>query len=242
MVARPFTVLMVCMGNICRSPMAERLLQLRLSERLGDDAADLVVVHGAGTGAWHEGEPMHEQSAQEVLTRGGDPAGFQARALTAEMLGDWSLTPDAFFAAEAAEDSLAVEAAADSYRPEDVEPGDVEEIAAEAPGSDLILTASIEQVEFVVDLVPAASHRTFVLGEFARLAEQVDPASLPPAGASRKAVAARGRALVAAANRLRDGARFADQVPDPWGRAPEYFTAVADQIDAAVSVLADRLV
>ena len=38
----PFTVLHVCMGNICRSPMAERLLRLRLADRLGPAAADLV--------------------------------------------------------------------------------------------------------------------------------------------------------------------------------------------------------
>ncbi|MFI5956775.1 phosphotyrosine protein phosphatase [Cryptosporangium sp. NPDC051539] len=188
-----FSVLMVCMGNICRSPMAERLLRLRLDERLGD--SDLVEVHGAGTGAWHEGEPMHRRSADEVLARGGDPSGFRARMLTEEMLA-----------------------------------------------SDLVLTATIEQVSFVAELVPSAASRTFVLGEFARLAAQADDDGLPPP----TDLAARGRALVAAADHLRGGvpsgtARYSDEVPDPWGRAPEYFTAVADQIDEAVTVLADRL-
>ena len=201
-------VLMVCMGNICRSPMAERLLALRLTERLGPPAADLVVVHGAGTGAWHEGEPMHRQAHDEVLARGGDPAGFRARALVAAMLA---------------------------------EPAD--EIVDEVHGSDLVLTATIEQVEFVAELDPAAAPRTFVLGEFARLAALVENDVLAPAGTD---VAARGRALVAAAHRLRDGAHRqqasrSDEVPDPFGRAPEYFTAVADQIDEAVTVLADRL-
>ncbi|TQS44142.1 phosphotyrosine protein phosphatase [Cryptosporangium phraense] len=181
-----FTVLMVCMGNICRSPMAERLLRLRLDERLAD--GDLVEVHGAGTGAWHEGEPMHRQAAEEVLARGGDPSAFAARALTEEMLE-----------------------------------------------SDLVLTATIEQVGFVAELVPSAASKTFVLGEFARLAAEV-PDDLPGSD-----LAARGRALVAEADQLRDGARYSDEVPDPWGRAPEYFTAVADQIDDAVTVLADRL-
>lgn len=199
MTAAPFTVLMVCMGNICRSPMAERLLRLRLSERLGADADDLVVVHGAGTGGWHEGEAMHGQSAREVLARGGDPAGFQARTLTAAMLAD---------------------------------PGD---LADEVPGADLVLTATVEQVEFVAGLVPAAAARTFVLGEFARLAEKVEQDGLPTT------VPARGRALVAQADKLRDAPRYADEVPDPWGRPPEYFSAVADQIDTAVTMLADRL-
>jgi protein-tyrosine phosphatase len=199
MTAAPFTVLMVCMGNICRSPMAERLLRLRLTERLGHETEDTVVVYGAGTGGWHEGEPMHGQAAREVLARGGDPAGFRARALTAEMLAD------------------------------------------EASGADLVLTATIEQVEFVAALVPAAAGRTFVLGEFARLAEKVDLDELPSAGADLATVAARGRALVARADKLRDAPRYADEVPDPWGRPPEYFSAVADQIDAAVTALADCL-
>ncbi|MFG1923496.1 phosphotyrosine protein phosphatase [Cryptosporangium sp. NPDC048952] len=189
-----FSVLMVCMGNICRSPMAERLLRLRLEERL--ENSDLVVVHGAGTGAWHEGEPMHVQSAEEVLARGGDPAGFSARMLTTAML---------------------------------------------AEQTDLALTATIEQVEFISEMDPAAAPHTFVLGEFARLAARVPEDELPTGD-----LVARGRALVAAADRLRDGAEpkkahRSDEVPDPWGRAPEYFTAVADQIDDAVTVLADRL-
>ncbi|GAA3390186.1 arsenate reductase/protein-tyrosine-phosphatase family protein [Cryptosporangium minutisporangium] len=211
--SKPFSVLMVCMGNICRSPMAERLLRLRLADRLGPAAADLVVVHGAGTGGWHEGEPMHHQAADEVLARGGDPAGFQARALTAAMLVDPSVPVTA----------------------------EVAELADEVPGSDLVLTATIEQVAFVAELVPDAAPRTFVLGEFARLAAAVDPATLPPGGADAASLGARGRALVAAAHQRRDGNRYSDEVPDPWGRAPEYFTAVADQIDEAVTVLADRL-
>ena len=214
MTAAPFTVLMVCMGNICRSPMAERLLRRRLSERLGDDAGDLVVVHGAGTGGWHEGEPMHGQAAREVLARGGDPAGFRARALTAAMLADPTALTD---------------------------PIGADEVVAEVSGADLVLTATIEQVEFVAELVPLASARTFVLGEFARLAASVDAGQLPPVGTEAAALALRGRALVAAAAALRQGARYADEVPDPWGRAPEYFSAVADQIDNAVTVLAERL-
>ncbi|HTF08869.1 MAG TPA: phosphotyrosine protein phosphatase, partial [Asanoa sp.] len=50
----PFTVLHVCMGNICRSPMAERLLALAVQQRLSraaTGAADpraLVLSHSAG--------------------------------------------------------------------------------------------------------------------------------------------------------------------------------------------------
>ncbi|MFS8498965.1 MAG: phosphotyrosine protein phosphatase, partial [Micromonosporaceae bacterium] len=51
----PFTVLHVCMGNICRSPMAERLLRAAVAELAGlpqDEADALVHSHSAGTGGW----------------------------------------------------------------------------------------------------------------------------------------------------------------------------------------------
>lgn len=86
----PFTVLHVCMGNICRSPMAERLLELAVAERLGRlggpdrSAGDLVHSHSAGTGGWHAGEEMNPPAARQVQSRGGDPAGFAARRLRSE--------------------------------------------------------------------------------------------------------------------------------------------------------------
>ncbi|GIF64241.1 hypothetical protein Ais01nite_22760 [Asanoa ishikariensis] len=88
----PFTVLHICMGNICRSPMAERLLALAVQQRLsrvpagtattGADA--LVLSHSAGTGGWHDGEEMNPPAARQVRARGGDPAGFAARKLLSE--------------------------------------------------------------------------------------------------------------------------------------------------------------
>lgn len=78
----PFTVLHVCMGNICRSPMAERLLALAVREAGGDDA--FLHSHSAGTGGWHEGEEMNPPAARQVKARGADPDGFTARKLRAE--------------------------------------------------------------------------------------------------------------------------------------------------------------
>jgi protein-tyrosine phosphatase len=91
----PFTVLHVCMGNICRSPMAERLLARAVSERLSRAAREvpaaaaavpdaLLHSHSAGTGGWHAGEEMNPPAARQVAARGGDPAGFAARKLRPE--------------------------------------------------------------------------------------------------------------------------------------------------------------
>jgi protein-tyrosine phosphatase len=80
----PFTVLHVCVGNICRSPMAERLLRLAVAESAGVDGEkldELLHSHSAGTGGWHAGEPMNPPAARQVLARGGDDRGFAARAL-----------------------------------------------------------------------------------------------------------------------------------------------------------------
>ncbi|MFC4021710.1 phosphotyrosine protein phosphatase [Micromonospora sp. GCM10011542] len=86
----PFTVLHVCMGNICRSPMAERLLALAVRERLGRRGQDpagadeLLHSHSAGTGGWHAGEEMNPPAARQVTARGGDVEGFAARKLRSE--------------------------------------------------------------------------------------------------------------------------------------------------------------
>jgi protein-tyrosine phosphatase len=87
----PFTVLHVCMGNICRSPMAERLLVLAASQRLGKldpDArlGDLLRSVSAGTGGWHEGEEMNPPAARQITMRGGSTEGFTARKLTSAQI------------------------------------------------------------------------------------------------------------------------------------------------------------
>jgi len=79
--AQPYRICMVCLGNICRSPMAERLLAAALRQRLGDRAAEFVHVESAGTGGWHVGEPMNPPAAGELRRRGASPEGFRARRL-----------------------------------------------------------------------------------------------------------------------------------------------------------------
>ncbi len=72
---RPYRIVFVCTGNICRSPMAEVITRsLAASTDLADGSslADHLEVRSAGTGPWHEGEPMHAL-AQEALDRAGYP-------------------------------------------------------------------------------------------------------------------------------------------------------------------------
>ncbi|WP_307792891.1 arsenate reductase/protein-tyrosine-phosphatase family protein [Glycomyces niveus] len=72
----PFTVLHVCTGNICRSPMSERIL----AGLTGED----VYNHGAGISAYHEGENMQNNAMTELESRGFDPDGHRARHLLRE--------------------------------------------------------------------------------------------------------------------------------------------------------------
>lgn len=67
----PFTVLHVCTGNICRSPMSERILD----GLTGDD----VYNHGAGISNYHDGDPMQANSVAELTDRGFDAEGHRAR-------------------------------------------------------------------------------------------------------------------------------------------------------------------
>jgi protein-tyrosine phosphatase len=66
----------VCLGNICRSPMAQVVLEQRLAE-VGLD--DRVAVRSAGTAGWHVGNPMDPRSAETLSQAGYDPSRHRAR-------------------------------------------------------------------------------------------------------------------------------------------------------------------
>ena len=74
------SVLFVCLGNICRSPLGEGVLAHRLEE---EGLSDRVRVDSAGTGAWHEGEPPDPRST-DVAMRHGVVLRGQARPVRAE--------------------------------------------------------------------------------------------------------------------------------------------------------------
>jgi len=82
-------VLIVCTGNICRSPFIERVLQAQLDDRLSGSGRG-IVVRSAGTGAL-TGSEMDAQAAAQLVAHGGDPAGFRARDLTPELIAESDL-------------------------------------------------------------------------------------------------------------------------------------------------------
>ncbi|MGP0031752.1 MAG: low molecular weight protein-tyrosine-phosphatase [Acidimicrobiales bacterium] len=90
----PSQLLFVCSGNICRSPMAEvvtRTLADAMELADGSTLAARVAVTSAGTGPWHEGEPMDPRAAA-ALTRGGYPSHpHLAHQIAAARLGRYDL-------------------------------------------------------------------------------------------------------------------------------------------------------
>jgi protein-tyrosine phosphatase len=73
------SVLFVCLGNICRSPLAEAAFR-REAERLGLD----VEVDSAGTGDWHIGYPPDPRAAAVAARNGIDISHLKARLVTAD--------------------------------------------------------------------------------------------------------------------------------------------------------------
>lgn len=84
----PYRICVVCLGNICRSPMAEVVLRHEL-ERAG--LVPRVAVESAGTGDWHVGKPMDRRARAELARRGYDGSGHEARQIQPSWLDDFDL-------------------------------------------------------------------------------------------------------------------------------------------------------
>lgn len=72
------SVLFVCMGNICRSPMAQGVFEHHVAQA---GLADLLHVDSAGTHAYHVGEPPDERARRTAQARGIDLSGQRARRI-----------------------------------------------------------------------------------------------------------------------------------------------------------------
>jgi len=84
----PYRVCFVCLGNICRSPMAEAVLRAKVA------AAGLegrVAVDSAGTGDWHVGQQMNPPARSQLTARGYDGARHRARQFQRSWLAERDL-------------------------------------------------------------------------------------------------------------------------------------------------------
>jgi len=75
----PRSILFVCLGNICRSPLAEGIFRAVLAER-GIDRE--FVIDSAGTGAWHVGSAPDPRSVAIAARHAVDLSGQRARKVT----------------------------------------------------------------------------------------------------------------------------------------------------------------
>lgn len=82
-------ILIVCTGNICRSPFIERLLQHELDERT-PELDQRILVRSTGTAAL-VGSGMDVQAAAQLVAHGGDPSSFTARELSPALIAESDL-------------------------------------------------------------------------------------------------------------------------------------------------------
>ena len=80
----PVNLLMVCLGNICRSPTAHGVMNKIIQDK-GLEGS--IKVDCAGTGDWHIGEPPDQRSLLAAARRGYDLSSFRARQVNP---GDFS--------------------------------------------------------------------------------------------------------------------------------------------------------
>ena len=174
-------VLVVCTGNVCRSPYMER----RLAHALVEAGVEVV---SAGTRAL-TGEGIDPGSVERLRRVGADVDHFTATQLTGQ-------------------------------------------VAAQA---DLVLTASREHRGQVVQLHPKALRYCFTWADFADLVDGLDAAGIGRPGPDQTWVA--HVAAVAAARRgtIPPRSKEESDILDPYGRGPEKFYLMAEQIEKSLA-------
>ena len=79
--SRPYQVTIVCLGNICRSPIGEAVLRSRLNAA---GLAERVLVDSAGTGDWHVGQGANPRSVDVM-----DANGYEHDHVARQINEDW---------------------------------------------------------------------------------------------------------------------------------------------------------
>ena len=83
-----YRIALVCLGNICRSPMADVVLTARVEEA---GLAGEVEVASCGTGGWHVGDPMDPRAAETLTGAGYDASRHRARQFDPTWLDEHDL-------------------------------------------------------------------------------------------------------------------------------------------------------
>ena len=78
-------VLFVCLGNICRSPLAEVVVKDAATQR----GLDHYHFESAGTGDWHVGGSADRRSASKAIDHGLDLSGHRAQQISAQKIQYW---------------------------------------------------------------------------------------------------------------------------------------------------------
>jgi low molecular weight protein-tyrosine phosphatase len=84
---RPTRVLFVCLGNICRSPTAEGVMRMLVSDAGLEHS---IHIESAGTGAWHVGSPPDRRATEAARARGVELEGH-ARQVRPEDFDEFDL-------------------------------------------------------------------------------------------------------------------------------------------------------
>lgn len=83
-----YRIALVCLGNICRSPMADVVLADRITAAGLDDRVEVI---SAGTGDWHVGDPMDRRAAALLSAHDYDPSRHRAQQVAAAWLTSYDL-------------------------------------------------------------------------------------------------------------------------------------------------------
>ena len=84
--SKPYKILMVCLGNICRSPLAEGLLREKANKYKLD-----VEIDSAGTASYHIGRNPDERMIQTAIKNGFSISNLQARQIAPKDLNDFDI-------------------------------------------------------------------------------------------------------------------------------------------------------
>jgi len=84
--AKPMRVLFVCLGNICRSPLAEIIVQGQADKK---SMAEMFEFASAGTGDWHVGGRADKRSVAIAKQHGLDLSQHKAQQITGHTIAQW---------------------------------------------------------------------------------------------------------------------------------------------------------